>query len=143
MNCAECQDVMLEADAALLTGIGEEPVAAHLRSCDACRELAAAMLGRVATARSAYSRIEPLSAPRRHANRFMAGRAAWAVASLAAAAAILIVVAGVRSTPKQQLTWRNLEPDTAAASIAVEVPEGKNAIVFDTKNPKVSVVWIY
>ena len=143
MNCEECRELMLEADSDLLTGIGDGPLAAHIRLCEACRELASAMLGHLSVTRAAYSRIEPVSRPPRHASRFTARRAVWAVATLAAAAAVLIVVASKPSPVQQHLVWRNLEPDSTAATIAVEVPEGKNAIVFDTNNPQISVVWIY
>ena len=143
MNCEKCRELMLEAEPELVAGIGDEPIAVHLRSCSACHEEASAMLGQLQAARLAYARIEPVSPPPRHAVRSIAWPVAWAAASLAAAAAIVLMVAGGTSSPGQHLVWRNLEQDSTAATIAVEVPEGKNAIVFDTKNPKVSVVWIY
>lgn len=34
-------------------------------------------------------------------------------------------------------------PVADSTSIAVEVPHDRNAIVFATKNPNISVVWIY
>jgi hypothetical protein len=79
------------------------------------------------------------------ANAWRRRRAAVAgLLSLAAAAAVVLVVAGrnrvVPMTPSVQLAT---PADSAASAIAVEVPEGKNAIVFATKNPLISVVWIY
>ena len=56
MNCSECQEYLLEADPELLTGIGDEPIAAHIRSCEVCRDLAMAMLSQLQRASLAYAR---------------------------------------------------------------------------------------
>jgi len=143
MNCEECRELMLEADAEVLTGIGDEPVAVHITSCEACRDLARAMMGQLAVARGAYSRIEPESQPPRHASRFTVRRAVWAVATLAAAAAVVLALVGRRDAKSLHDPAPDVHSDSASTSVAVVVPDGRNAIVFATKNPLISVVWIY
>jgi hypothetical protein len=143
MNCGECQELMLEADPELLTGIGDEPIARHISACEVCRELASGILDATGAVRSAYTLVRPAPVPAPVRIRTIGRRAIWAVASLAAAAAVVIVVSGGSHGVDGRGIWKNLEPDMPTSSIAIEVPEGKNAIVFDTKNPKVSVVWIY
>ncbi len=138
MNCDECRDAMLEADPELLTGIGDAPVAVHIQTCERCRDLAAAMLGQLTLARNAYARIESGSPPPRHSVRFIPRRAVWAVATLAAAAVVITIIGGRRVAPAPEAP-----SDTASTSVAVVVPDGRNAIVFATKNPLISVVWIY
>ena len=142
MSCEECRELMLEADPELLTGIGDEPLAAHLNRCDVCRDAAAAMLRQVQLARTAYQRIEPVSSPPRRVMRFSVRRSVWVVASLAAAAVITVVATRPAQVDLHGGHWVDL-PDATSVPLAVDVPEGKSAIVFDTKNPNISVVWIY
>lgn len=139
MNCEECRELMVEADPELLTGIGDEPVAAHITSCEACRDLARAMLGQLSVTRATYSRIEPVSQPPRHTVRFIRRRAVWAVATLAAAAVAVITIVGRRDAASAP----DVPSDAASTLVSVVVPDGRNAIVFATKNPLISVVWIY
>jgi hypothetical protein len=64
--------------------------------------------------------------------------------SLGAAAALVLAVVGRNpGVPVPQRVEPTATADSAASSIAVEVPEGRNAIVFATRNPLFSVVWIY
>ena len=146
MNCSECQEYLLEADPELLTGIGDEPIAAHIRSCEVCRDLAMAMLSQLQRASLAYARIEPMSQPPRPAVRSIARRVVWAVTSLAAAAAAVLTFHAVgRRGATEDLHggyWVQLS-DATPPSITVSVPDGRNAIVFATKNPLIDIVWIY
>ena len=112
MNCLECQELMLEADPELLMGIGDEPLAAHIRACEVCRDLASAMMGQVQVARLAYARIEPVSVPARHAVRSIARRAMWAVGSLVAAAAVVFAVTANRGgVTARDATAASAKPD--------------------------------
>ena len=160
MNCVECREAMLEADPELLTGSGDGGVQQHLQSCVECRAVAAGLGSELRKVQSAFSAIQPsvgatdivaramdgeskvlditLSTRRRGARGF-----ALKMASIAAAAAIVIVLADRREKASLRSEADAVLPDSASTAIAVEVPEGRNAIVFDTKNPLISVVWIY
>jgi hypothetical protein len=64
--------------------------------------------------------------------------------SLGAVAVVVLAVAGRKPVvPAPQRVEPTATADSTESSIAVEVPEGRNAIVFATRNPLVSVVWIY
>lgn len=160
MNCQECREAMLEADPELLTGIGEKAVPGHLRSCAECRAIAAVFGGELRQVQSAFAAIQSANAASDVAARAMADETkvldlalgmrrrsarlfALKMASIAAAAAVVIVLADRQEKGARLVGANAVAPDTASTAIAVEVPEGKNAIVFETKNPLISVVWIY
>jgi len=71
------------------------------------------------------------------------GAIAAGLVTLAAAAVLITVVGREQAKPAARPNSRRTIHDTAAATVAVEVPEGRNAIVLATKNPLISVVWIY
>ena len=144
MNCAECRDQMLEAGLKELAGDGESAVAAHVRSCEACRFVAVSHLAATRELRTSYDAAVPATSPAGMRGRRVRRRAAFAVAMLAAAAMLAVSVVARREAPEDLHGGHWVTPyDPAAASISVEVPDGRNAIVFATKNPLVDVVWIY
>ncbi len=64
--------------------------------------------------------------------------------SLATAAAIVLAVSRRdRAAPTLPAARPGTPADSTPSPIAVEVPEGRNAAVFATRNPLISVVWIY
>ena len=85
MNCDECVDMMLEADAATLTGRGEGGMAEHLRSCLTCRRTAAAIVRNTRLLAAVVERRRP------------AWRGPAVVAGLAAAALLLAIGLSVRN----------------------------------------------
>ena len=94
--------------------------------------------------RSVYNAARPVTKPAPIRGKVIRRRAGWAVAMLAAAAMLAISVVA-RRTPSVDLHgghWVEVS-DTVSMPIAVDVPDGHNAIVFATRNPLVDVVWIY
>ncbi len=159
-NCEEAREWLLVAGPESLADAASSPVAGHLEMCASCRELAkrlrssqdeleAAYLatsprrGAVDVAQRAMDTVHsgvPIMSINRRRRRLIA---VAGMVGLAAAAALLVTIVGPSGVaPVSPATPPAVAPDSAA-SIAVEVPEGRNAIVFTTRNPKVSVVWIY
>ena len=96
MNCDHCQDLMLEADPAMLTGRGEGELPEHLRSCLTCRRMAAAIVRDTRMLASVVERRRP------------AWRGPAAVAGLAAA--VLLLAIGLQQR-------RHAPSQTAAAAV--------------------------
>ncbi|HTJ23880.1 MAG TPA: hypothetical protein VL383_15860 [Gemmatimonadaceae bacterium] len=93
MNCDECLDIMFEAEPAALAGGGEGALAEHLRSCLACREMAASIVRDTRTLAGVVER------------RRLAWRRPAAVLGLAAAGLVLAI--GLRDrgpAPRQAVT---------------------------------------
>lgn len=157
MNCEQAREWLLEADPDALEHVEVSPVAGHLASCASCRAVVARLLTAQHDVQAAYLAIAPRTSAAEVAGQALAdgrdvlpirsGRrnivAAAGMLGLAAAAVLIVAVVGRdRVAPASQVVAPAVVADSAA-SIAVEVPEGRNAIVFSTRNPLISVVWIY
>jgi hypothetical protein len=149
IDCRSARDLLLEADPAALRDEGDGELATHLRTCAACRAAAEAILAgqaeldaalRALAAPPAGTRVIPLRPRTSPARRI----AAIAVPLAAAAAAVLLVARPQAPAPER--------PGEQAERIAralfprqpvVQPGPGQHAAVMTTRDPGVTVVWIY
>ena len=150
MVCTTARDLLREAVPAELRGEGDSPLAAHLRGCAACRARAAAILAGEAELGAA---LQSLSAPREgtrviplRPRQGLARRIGTIAVPLAAAAAAAGVVflrptppAGERPGETTEKIARALFPRQPV----VRPAPGQSATVLRTRDPGVTVVWIY
>ena len=161
MNCNDARDALLEAE--LPVQLNDlSPLAEHLRDCRACASVARNLEAQQLTARNVYQALRPTTDAgtaanailRQHSSTATAPRVlvssnrrhrfakTFVVATCAAAAAALLITAIVN----RRVTDRAMDvaADTAPPHpVQVQVPANQNAIVFGTRNPNITVVWIY
>ena len=159
MTCTEALDLLLEADPETLAGRGESPLTAHLRSCAHCQATATRLLAAHQHDSMAYLGVAARRAPGAVAELVMATpnveaqmrprrsrgwRVGFALVPLAAAAALLLVVTARRDA-RREAFQASMDAAFAASTAVtnVKVPPGRNAVVFKTRDPNISVVWIY
>jgi anti-sigma factor RsiW len=151
MTCAQALDRMLEADPAELHADAPGDLAAHLRGCDACRsaagriveaqaELASGLAALAAAGVREEARVRPVgSAP--SAVRRWALRAAL---PLAAAASLLLVLRRPSSPPDSaRVAAAAIQRDMMHEEALVEPGPGQGVAVMATRDPAVTVVWLY
>lgn len=144
-DCAHVRDLMLEAEPASLLGSGDDPVAAHVRTCPACAALARIVLEETAALDRFLANAGPVDAealveaawdapprakritPRRH----------WLGWAAAAAVAGLLFVRGDRPLPFTPSVAPQGPPPL------VEPAPGQNVAVLATDNPDITVLWFY
>lgn len=138
MDCRTARDRLLTADLDALDPRRRDPLADHLRACAAC----AAAAQRIVDASAALAAgLVPGEAPapeiagrRKPVRRLRAAT----IAALAAAALLLFILRG------SDLAGPAAPPAAASAPVPViSVPEGRNAVVFRTADPTITVVWYY
>ncbi|MBV9107862.1 MAG: hypothetical protein JO306_00470 [Gemmatimonadetes bacterium] len=149
IDCRTARVLLFEADPAALRGEGDGELAAHLRTCAACRAAADVVLAgqaeldaalRALAAPRTGTRVIPLR-PRMPLARRVA---AVAVPLAAAAAAVLLVARPPAPAPERpgvqaERIARALFPRQPVAQPA----PGQHAAVMTTRDPGVTVVWIY
>jgi anti-sigma factor RsiW len=156
MNCRSARDAIREADVAELEAPGDTELGRHLAVCPDCRAAAAAVLDGTAALRAALDEMVA-SAPRRSVDSALAELrrprtrlpslprplprlAPWAVAAAAVLAASLLT----RTPPAPPAMDRpSLSLAAAAPPPVVEDAGGADIAVFDTRDPGITVVWIY
>jgi hypothetical protein len=149
IGCRTARDLLLEADPAALRGQGDGELAAHLRSCAPCRAAAQAVLAGQAELDAA---LRTLAAPRRGTRMIPLRRrmplvrrvAAVAVPLAAAAAAVLLVARPPATTAEKP----GVQAERIARALFPRQPvaqprPGQHAAVMTTRDPGVTVVWIY
>jgi len=151
MTCAQALDQMLEAEPAELHADAPGDLARHLRGCDACRnaaerivaaqaELASGLAALAAAGAREEVRVRPIgSAP--SAMRRWALRAAL---PLAAAASLLLVLRRPSSSPQDsRVAAAAIQRDMMHEEALVEPGPGQSVAVMATRDPEVTVVWLY
>jgi hypothetical protein len=151
MTCAQALDRMLEADPAELQADAPGALAGHLRGCAPCRsaadrilaaqaDLASGLAALTAAGVRADARVPPIgSAP--SAVRRWALRAAL---PLAAAASLLLVLRPSSSPAESsQVAAAAIQRDMMHEEALVEPGPGQSAAVMATRDPRVTVVWLY
>lgn len=149
MRHADWLERMLEADPAELAGEGDTPLAIHIRSCDLCRILARRMLREQARMARALEAVRPATAPEEAIDRVLAGesretgrfRPVLVLAPLAVAAAVAALLLWMPGGEDPTRTGVPSAPSDPAPRVSVDVPPG-GAIVFATRDPDVTVVWL-
>ena len=147
MTHEEWIDRLLVADPAELAGEGAGPVAVHVRECARCRTLGRRLLEeqeRLAAALEALGPPAPRAVPvrtgatARPSRADWPGRAVWWVplATAAGLAALLLAWPDRGNVP--------VPPGETPrpATVAVEVPVGVQAMVVETRDPEVTLVWL-
>lgn len=172
MRCQEAGELLLEAEPAELGGLGDSPLAEHLRGCVRCAAVGVGLLegervlGEVLAGgwgagamggREAMRGVEAALAE--FESRVGEGvaddvggrllhrrwrRVAAVGVPLAAAASLALMLAPWRGGTGGEalpLPVMKLAERTPAADVVV--PAGRDAVLFRTSNPKITVVWIY
>ena len=151
MNCELALERMLDADPEELEGRGDSELVAHIQRCGRCQAVAAELLaGHEMLAAQIHSvdvdrgveRVLP--AVRRAAIQRVRRRRLIRFALPAAAAAALALLATRDPVPSIPLVG----PSGQLAGPAPEQPivrlaPNTNALVLETNNPKITVVWFY
>ena len=157
MTCTECIEQLLEADPETLAGTGMSPVAEHIASCAQCRRVATKLLAAHDRDSSAYLGIQSRKTADAVATRVIVSQQGsavrrlsivrqirWGLVPLAAAAVLfLTLVTRQNSNRVAAITADSLDVAARPSVLSVRVPPGKNAVVFKTRDPLISVVWIY
>jgi hypothetical protein len=137
---------MHEAELAELRGEGSTVLAVHVRQCSGCARRAGMLVQAtdvLAGMLEADGRDAELEVHRIRAivRRTWPGR--LAAASIAAAALLLFAVGLNRLDPGGPPDAVVTDASSLQATPEVEIPTGRNAVVFRTSNPKITVVWYY
>ena len=153
ITCDQARQLLLEADS---TDRPDSRLAMHLARCAECSATAATVERGSAELRRAY-RVALESVPpfdpgmiastaraaevsRRVRTRRLAW---WSLVPVAAAAAAIMLVTRQNDVATVRLAAPPPVVRPPAPPLSVVVPPGHNAIVFNTSNPDISVVWIY
>ena len=154
-SCAGFRELLLEADPSELRGVGESPLALHLRHCARCaadaervlaaqQRMAAALAGLTASAAPppAPGRTEPRawSAPGSRARTRR--RLILGAAPLTAAAVLMLLLVQQRDRDELPL----LEPVSEQIAVAGDVPvvnvsTAHDVAIMKTSDPNITVVW--
>ena len=151
MNCELALERMLDADPEELDGRGDVELVVHIQGCGRCQAVAAELLaGHEMLAAQIHSgdadrgveRVLP--AVRRAAIQRVRRRRLIRFALPAAAAAVLALLVTRDPVPSMPLG----NPPAQLAGSAPEQPTVRlapntNALVLETNNPKITVVWFY
>jgi anti-sigma factor RsiW len=151
MNCADARELLLEADAAELRCMVASQVSQHLEACGSCRTLATRILQAQSTLEKELAGVEPRTPVDAALQSATVSAAAarrkhrwWAAAPLAAAAGAAGLLLFGNGGP--ELTGELWQPRRVVANsgLDVDVPSGKDVVVFNIKDrPDVVVVWFF
>jgi hypothetical protein len=151
MNCQEALELMLETETSQLRLQPGGGLETHLAECALCAAKAERLAACGAELRAAYAQLSPYTPPDdvaaavlsasasskpRRRSRTRAVVSLAALTSLAAAALLLLLQHDRRVDDPPAV-------EAAATPFEVDVPPDKNAMVFHTRNPNITVVWIY
>jgi hypothetical protein len=157
MKCADARRALLEAELDALEGVGDGPLARHVRECPGCSSVARAILeGEAALSealRSAAPRVDPQkvldlageaerAVPRRGVQELRTWRRparALAFLPLAAAAAATAFFLG---RPPSLPGPPYAPPAAAGGGLDVQAPGGNAVAVLQTNNPEITVLWL-
>lgn len=168
MNCERALDRMLEAEPAELRGEGGTELARHIRGCPRCQRTAGVLVAELSAldaALDAYAeegdpevaadaalaairagsvpgRARPHRGGRMRATRGLAARLGAGL-GLAAAAALAALLLRGPSGPTPPPPSAAGSPDPREPAVAVTPPPGRGAAVLQTRNPDITVVWLY
>ena len=147
-DCPRYADALLEAELDELRGIGDTPVARHVRGCPRCASSGRRILEAHARLHGALSKRPDLdvhallararaSAARRGAPPRTPMRRWIALAAAASLAAVLLWTE--REPPLDGTPW----VATAQAPSVVEAPADRDVAVFETDDPDITVIWFF
>jgi hypothetical protein len=151
IDCKTALERLLEADPFELSGRGDSELAAHLRSCERCAVVAGRLLEGQAELAGALNELGPrvavkeaLSAARRRRRRTGWRRHAWQIAApLAAAAAVTALFFARAYESGRRMPGELVSMPAPRIEAEVEVPAGRNVVVFETRDRSAKVIWFY
>ncbi len=151
MNCELALERMLDADPEELEGRGDSELVAHIQGCGRCQAVAAELLaGHEMLAAQIHSvdvgrgveRVLP--AVRRASIQRVRRRRLIRFALPAAAAAVLALLAVRGRAPSMPLENPSAQlAGQPPAQPIVRLAPNTNALVIETNNPKITVLWFY
>lgn len=127
MTCDLARDALLEADLPVSDDDLPE-LGVHLRQCAECARLATALT------RDTLALADAVRARKRQRAAIVAVASALAAAAIAVAVTRLDRVAPTPPPGEVNADRRGI--------VSVEVPRGKSAMVLQTKDPNVTIVWL-
>lgn len=150
MRCEEARRALLEAEPATLRPGESDDLGRHLDACERCRRAAARILEGNRALNEWFDRAPALDvdavvadaagAPRRTGRLVRWGAALAAAASLAA----LLLVGREASEVTAPSASPSPPPAVAAAPLPdLALPPGRNAVVLETRDPDITVIWLY
>ncbi len=150
IDCATALKLLLEADPAELEGRADSELSAHVRSCARCMRVGQELLDQqdllsreLAALRPAVGVEDALQLERRERIRRRRQRRAWRLAAPLAAAAALAAVFLARGPEAGRMPGEVVALPAARIEPAVEVSEGQNVMVFETRDRSAKVIWFY
>ncbi len=151
MNCESACERMLDADPEELEARGDSGLDVHIQSCGRCQAVAAELLAghEMLAARILSVELDRgveavLPAVRRAATRRIRRRRLTRFALPAAIAAALVLLAIRDRAPSTPLVDPPAQlAGQPPAQPSVRLAPNTNALVLQTNNPKITVVWFY
>lgn len=157
MKCTDARRAILDADPAVLQGLGDDPLATHIRACPSCSRRAQAILREEAALSGALERairppdldriLREAAEPDRNVEfghrrwTFTGGGKGWGAAlfPLAAAAVLAFLLLGRQPT----LPGNPYRPSPPPAGLDVQAPPETNVAVLETEDPNITVLWLF
>jgi len=152
MTCDEALEAILEAEPDALAGLGDHPLADHVRTCTRCRALARSVmadeealgreLGSAVPASDLEGLLNQAFPPRTAGPKLFRPRhraLGLALIPLAAAAAAVSLFFHFQ-VPAPGVSTPSLH---TPPGLGLVVPEGRNAAVLATNNPDITVLWFF
>ncbi len=151
MNCEQALERMLDADPEELEGRGDSELVLHIQGCSRCQAVAAELLAGHEMLAERIQSVDVdrgveavLPAVRRAATQRIRRRRLTRFALPPAAAAAVALVSIRDRAPSMPLA----DPPTQLAGQSLKQPTVRlapntNALVLETNNPKITVVWFY
>jgi hypothetical protein len=150
MTCDEAMETLLESDHCAT----HQALEMHLAGCTKCAEFAGRVVGVSVSMKLQYVSLTPrrdaaqmatLAIAKSGATQTRSGHRikSLVVGAMSLAAAAVVAVVIIERRPTTPIAQPIVRVAADSSSIAVDVPDGRNAIVFSTRNPQISVVWIY
>ena len=152
MNCELALDRMLEADPEELALESHTELGVHIGGCERCRAVADEILagqqtlGDAVRGLEAKGKVDAVVHSVRAAVSTRRRRKVVSVALLPLAAAAVFVLLVIRDggrTPTPPLPTQWIAQADVPSRPVITLPPATNAMVLQTENPKISVVWFY
>lgn len=143
--CAAARELLLVAEPEELETRSHSPLAAHLRSCDACATIARDILNTqasLADALAALTAPQPRAPAMQHARHVpMLRRVMFAAAPLAAAAVLLLMRLQSETGTSGRFEPLFVPPPEVPSTTVVNAAASGDVAVLRTADPNITIVW--
>lgn len=153
MTCQEVREALLSVDLTELTGEGDGQLAQHLESCMRCRGAAQAVLDAEADLATELSVLVPEPnldlviqegmTPSAERVRRWAGPTRLGFLKTALPVALAAGLAGILMLREPSLPGKPFVAPDRSATFEVEPAPDQNVMVLATKDPTITVVWLF